>query len=72
MFDKLRSSELLYKLTLDGETPFMFHKNWDNKGSTIMMIQTEEGYIFGGYNPTSWISEYVYSQCEGMVYLFIS
>ncbi|CAI2385495.1 unnamed protein product [Moneuplotes crassus] len=64
MFEKLRSTERLFQLTRDGQSPFEFHEKCDNKGQTIMIIKTLNGHIFGGYNPTSWISEYVYSQCE--------
>ena len=64
MFERLRSAELLYRLTDDGGTPQSFHSKCDNKGPTIMIVKTEDDRVFGGYNSTSWISEYVYSQWE--------
>ncbi|CAI2383290.1 unnamed protein product [Moneuplotes crassus] len=64
MLPKLRSSERLFQLTRDGPNPFIFHEKCDNKGQTIVLVKLLDGHIFGGYNPTSWISEYVYSKCE--------
>ena len=29
-----------------------------------MIIRANEGHIFGGFNPTSWTSEFMYSDCE--------
>jgi len=36
-----------------------------------MIVKTNDGYIFGGFNPTSWVSEFMYSECED-AYLFSS
>ena len=29
-----------------------------------MIITTDTGHIFGGYNPIGWISEYMYNECN--------
>lgn len=40
-----------FYLYRDGFTAADFHKACDNKGPTIAIIQTEEGYLCGGYIP---------------------
>jgi len=34
-----------------------------------MFVKANDGYIFGGFNPTSWVSEFMYSECND-AYLF--
>jgi len=29
-----------------------------------MLIKLTDGHIFGGYNPTSWVNEFIYVECE--------
>ena len=41
--------ELLFRKTRDGSTPKDFHDKCDNKGITIVFIETTKGYKFGGY-----------------------
>ena len=55
MFPKIKGSELLYRMNRDGCTPETFHRRCDNKGATLMLVKTTNGYIFGGYNPSSWV-----------------
>jgi hypothetical protein len=40
----------------DGCSADIFHKKCDNKGPTLTLISANSGYVFGGFNPTSWIS----------------
>jgi len=50
------SFELLYKT---GEKQFKasdFHKYCDNKGPTLILIETTKGYKFGGYTSLDWES----------------
>ena len=49
--------------------PQRFHAKCDNRGPTLMFVKANEGYIFGGFNPTSWVSEFMYSECDD-AYLF--
>jgi hypothetical protein len=49
--------------------PKRFHEKCDNKGATIMFIKTNNGCIFGGYNPVSWLSDFCYSATD-YAYLF--
>ena len=46
--------KLLYCGTLDGDTIQIFHKNCDNQGKTISIIQSTDNQIFGGYTEKSW------------------
>ena len=48
------NSELLYRKTRDGSTPNDFHNRCDNKGITIIFIETTKGYKFGGYTELQW------------------
>jgi len=54
---------LLYKGSRDGFIVDTFHEKCDNKGPTLVLIQSgldgkldDPGYIFGGYNPVNWVS----------------
>ena len=54
---KSKKLELLYRGSRDGSTSEAFHNKCDNKGETIRKNKNQSGYIFGGYNPTSWSKE---------------
>ena len=47
-------SELLFRKTRDGSTLKDFHKKCDNKGTTIIFIETVKGFKFGGYTELEW------------------
>ena len=47
-------AKLLYRKSRDGDTFDIFHQLCDNKGPTITLIRSSEGFIFGGYTPLSW------------------
>jgi len=47
---------LIYKATRDGFQADDFHKTCDNKGPSVTVIQTKEGYLFGGFSPVAWDS----------------
>ena len=47
-------SKLLFSTSKDGFEPSEFHKFCDNKGPTIIFIETTKGYIFGGYTELDW------------------
>ena len=47
-------SELLFRKSRDGSTPKDFHNKCDNKGITIVFIETTKGYKFGGYTELQW------------------
>ena len=48
------TSELLFRKSRDGSTPNDFHNKCDNKGTTILFIETTKGYKFGGYTELQW------------------
>ena len=48
------TSELLFSTSKNGFKPSEFHKLCDNKGPTIIFIETKKGYIFGGYTELDW------------------
>ena len=55
---KLRiKSELLYRLTRDGEEYKTFHKLCDYKGPTIILTKLTDGTILGSYTPLDWDSK---------------
>jgi hypothetical protein len=47
---------ITYKLNSYGFSNEDFHLSCDNKGSTITIIHTHNGFLFGGYAPVSWNS----------------
>lgn len=49
------TTELLYRLTRDGDTPQAFHSRCDGKGTTIIFIKNySNGYRFGGFTTLPW------------------
>jgi hypothetical protein len=48
--------ELLYRASRDGFKAADFHRLCDNKGATVTVIRSNEGYVFGGYADQSWNS----------------
>ena len=53
-------SELLFRKSRDGSTANDFHNKCDNKGITIVFIETTKGYKFGGYTELQWDSKSQY------------
>ena len=49
-------SELLFRKSKDGDKPKDFHNKCDNKGITIIFIETTKGYKFGAYTELNWKS----------------
>ena len=45
---------MLFRKTRDGSTPKDFHKKCDNKGITIIFIETVKGFKFGEYTELEW------------------
>jgi hypothetical protein len=54
--EKLEEKEtnLLYKATENGFEASKFHQFCDGKGRNLVLIQTSEGNIFGGYTDVGW------------------
>jgi len=51
-----RIGQLLYKATKHGFSGDAFHQHCDNRGPTLVLIQSSEGWLFGGYAPVAWQS----------------
>jgi len=47
-------AELLFRFTRDGSEPKEFHRLCDNKGPTIIFIETIKDIKFGGYTELEW------------------
>jgi hypothetical protein len=47
---------LLYRGSRDGFGAADFHAKCDDKGDTVTIVKSTEGYIFGGYSDQSWKS----------------
>jgi hypothetical protein len=47
---------LLYRGSRDGFGAADFHAKCDDKGATVTIVKSTEGYIFGGYSDQSWKS----------------
>ena len=55
------TTELLYRLTRDGDTPQAFHSRCDGKGTTIIFIKNySNGYRFGGFTTLPWGGNNIY------------
>ena len=54
--NKKIKSELLYRLSRDGEEFSKFHELCDNKGPTLTLFEVEDGNKGGIYTPLSWDS----------------
>jgi hypothetical protein len=54
MFNKLKSSRLLYKATTNGWTAQNFHKICDNRGPTITIATLKDDTFIGAFSPISW------------------
>ena len=52
--NKFFIAELLFRKTKDGSEIKNFHEKCDNKGNTIIFIETKKGNKFGGYTTLSW------------------
>ena len=56
---------LLYRASENNYEAKLFHQKCDNQGSTLTIIKSKNGKIFGGYNKASWNSNSDYFASEG-------
>ena len=49
--------ELLFKMSINGNSAYDFHKYCDNMGPTLILIKTTKDKIFGGFTPLNWKEE---------------
>jgi len=53
-FDYNQEWNHIYRASVDGFRANDFHSRCDNKQGTLIIIKTNEGYIFGGYTEALW------------------
>jgi len=51
---------LLYKATRDEFLASRFHQLCDDKGPTMTVVKSTEGWMFGGFTTQSWKGDHVY------------
>ena len=52
--NKLFSTKLLFRKSVNGDSFKEFHNLCDKKGKTLVLIKAEEGFIIGGYTTCDW------------------
>jgi len=65
---KLVSKEmggLLYQASKDGFSTSSFHSRTHSKGSSVTIVETKSGNVFGGYSSTSWYNSASYRSSSG-------
>ena len=79
--EKKINTKLLYRKSKDGDDYETFHRLCDNKGPTLILIKSSEGFIIGGYTPINWDNHsgwvkdditFVFSLSQNKVYRKIS
>jgi len=55
-YKKKKKWALAYSATRDGFSASTFHKLCDSRGPSVTVARTTDGFIFGGYNSSSWSS----------------
>jgi len=63
--------ELIYRASRDGDSPEAFHQKCDDKGPTLVIIETDEGRKFGGYTKVSWSSTQTGYRRDDTAFLFL-
>ncbi|CAF1226615.1 unnamed protein product [Didymodactylos carnosus] len=62
--------KLIYKGSKDGFDVSVFHGCCDNKGPTMTVIQSIDGYLFGGFTSVSWASALGSHKNDSKAFLF--
>jgi len=50
----MKMGEVLFVASRDGQRASDFHSACDNRGATVVIVETKEGAMFGGYSDISW------------------
>ena len=67
---KIKSIELIYRGTRDGDSAETFHQKCDNKGPTLTICKEKNGIIFGGYTEANWDSEKRLAKYDKNAFIF--
>ena len=62
-------TNLLYRLTRDGELFKTFHEKCNNKSPTLIIIESINGQKFGGYTTCTWNGRWT-NKFDGLTFLF--
>ena len=54
------SASLIYSAKSDGDSAKSFHKLCDNMGPTLVIVETIDGKILGGYTKEDWSVDNVF------------
>ena len=67
MFGKqyIIAERLLFRASRDGFRGEDFHRNCDDKGSTLALLKTTDGYYFGGFSTSDWDQSCNYKSAPG-------
>ena len=59
--DKIKKTsfefELIFKMSINGNSAYDFHDHCDDVGPTLILIKTNKDKIFGGFTPLNWKEE---------------
>jgi len=59
--DKIKKTsiefELVFKMSINGNSAYDFHEHCDDVGPTLILIKTSKDKIFGGFTPLNWKEE---------------
>jgi hypothetical protein len=62
---------LLYRGSRDGFTSQVFHEKCDQRSNTVVVIESTNGSVFGGFSPCEWDSSLTYKEdASGRSFLF--
>ena len=61
---KIKTGQLLYKVSQDGPSAELFHKKCIDKGPTLILVKTDT-HIFGGFNEIGFTNENKYKTANG-------
>ena len=61
---------LLYTLSKEGKSGKIFHEKCNNKGATVIVVQSQHNHVFGGYTSVSWQSTSNYAT-DQYAFLFL-
>ena len=67
---KIKSIELIYSGSRDGDSAKSFHQKCDNKGPTLTLCKEKNGIIFGGYTEANWDSEKRQAKSDKNAFIF--
>ena len=70
---KVLRTKLIFKSETDGDKAATFHEKCDNISPTITIIQTKEGFRYGGYTFANWeVEEESGFKTDNDAFIFIS